>query len=157
MKGYTSIRMNKKHNNRIAVFDIDYIIDRVFTREKRFFLKSEGFSYNSKEWKEQASQIFFIGTDKKLRIPMGSHRYQLFAEKGCKCAMCGIKGKFFALEKMDSDINYHFNLYALNPNGEEVMLTKDHIIPRSLGGKNSIDNYQTLCEICNGKKSNKLI
>ena len=39
-------------------------------------------------------------------------------------------------------------------NGEEVLFTKDHIIPKSKGGKNHISNYQTMCEPCNSEKGN---
>lgn len=31
-------------------------------------------------------------------------------------------------------------------------LTKDHIIPKSRGGKNDVNNYQTLCKKCNTMK-----
>jgi 5-methylcytosine-specific restriction endonuclease McrA len=54
---------------------------------------------------------------------------------------------------LDHD-RYHFNLYGYNERGEEIMLTKDHIIPKSKEGKNDIDNYQTMCCKCNWKKGN---
>ncbi len=37
----------------------------------------------------------------------------------------------------------------------DLILHVDHIIPRSKGGKDELDNYQTLCHICNIGKSNK--
>lgn len=35
-------------------------------------------------------------------------------------------------------------------------MTKDHIIPKSKGGKDELNNYQTMCVICNVKKGNKI-
>ena len=51
---------------------------------------------------------------------------------------------------------YHFNLYAINDSGDEVLMTKDHIIPKSKGGKNHLSNYQPMCCYCNCKKDNSL-
>ena len=49
----------------------------------------------------------------------------------------------------------HFNLYGLEDE-EEVMFTKDHIIPKSKGGRTHISNMQTMCSNCNNAKGNRL-
>ena len=36
--------------------------------------------------------------------------------------------------------------------GEEILFTKDHIIPRAKGGGNDLNNLQTFCALCNQKK-----
>jgi len=41
---------------------------------------------------------------------------------------------------------YHFNLYAIDENGNEVMMTKDHILAKARGGKDKIDNFQSCCK-----------
>lgn len=37
----------------------------------------------------------------------------------------------------------------------EAILQVDHIVPRSLGGGDDMDNLQTLCQLCNAGKSNR--
>ena len=85
-------------------------------------------------------------------VRMDSHRYWLFTNKGCVCVACGVKGKFFAKERVLETENYHFNLYGINKNGEEILFTKDHIVPKSKGGKDRLDNYNTMCSKCNCEK-----
>lgn len=127
--------MNKNYI-RIGTFSIDEVLDNV-----------------GPFWREFAGK----------KVKMGSQRYELFKNKGVTCVKCGLKGEFFALEKQnehffdgkklpDTD-RYHFNLYGYNDKGEEVMLTKDHIVPKSKDGKNALDNYQTMCYYCNHKKA----
>ena len=36
-----------------------------------------------------------------------------------------------------------------------IILHIDHILPRSKGGPDAFENYQTLCNLCNGGKSNR--
>ena len=89
-------------------------------------------------------------------IKGNSQRYQTFFTKGCKCVKCGIEGKFFAKERFPENKVYHLNLYAIDQDGNEVLMTKDHIIPKSKGGSSNISNYQTMCTICNRNKGNHL-
>ncbi len=96
------------------------------------------------------------------KVKMGSQRYELFKNKGVVCVICGLAGEFFYLEKQGESYgdhefsSYHFNLYGYNEKGEEVMLTKDHIFPKSKGGANELENYQTMCTVCNSNKGNNL-
>jgi hypothetical protein len=91
-------------------------------------------------------------------VKMDSLRYQVFATHGVICNSCGIKGSFFALEQtipLSPNQNpniWHFNLYAINDDGEEVLMTKDHIKPKSQKGSNRLVNLQPMCYPCNIKK-----
>lgn len=85
-------------------------------------------------------------------IPMGSHRYANFKFHGITCMCCGIVGQYFRKERHGNNETYHFNLYALDNCGNEVLMTKDHVLAKSTGGPDDIDNYQPLCEQCNKKK-----
>lgn len=98
------------------------------------------------------------------KVKTTSLRYQTF-NQSIECVDCGLKGQFLALERdlYDKGGNegdregegFHLNLYALNNKGEEVLMTKDHIKPKSKGGANHISNMQTMCTNCNGKKGDK--
>jgi len=143
---------------RVATLCIDEVIPFVFTKKVRALLKKAGASYTSVQWISKCKKEFGVvveGKKKTISVAMGSHRYQLFAEKGVTCAECGIAGTYFAIEKdlSGSTNKYHLNLYGVKADGKEVMLTKDHIVPRSKGGKNLMSNYQTLCFDCNNRKS----
>jgi 5-methylcytosine-specific restriction endonuclease McrA len=92
-----------------------------------------------------------------VMVKMSSQRYAVF-KKSLVCVKCGISGVFFAIEKPEKPENakYHLNLYAINKDGKEVLMTKDHIVPKSKGGKNVLTNYQTMCYTCNYEKGNTI-
>lgn len=49
------------------------------------------------------------------------------------------------------------NLYAKNKFGVEVMMTRDHIIPKSLGGLDSVPNLRPACQQCNEARGNEVL
>jgi len=87
-----------------------------------------------------------------------SQRYILFTEQKQECHTCGLKASFWALQKDSNNESkrYHLNLYGVSNEGEVILFTKDHIIPKSLGGKDKADNYQSMCSCCNAEKSNDI-
>jgi hypothetical protein len=89
-------------------------------------------------------------------VKISSQRLVLFKNKGISCVCCGLIGQYFVKEKKKDDISYHLNLYALDSEGNEILMTKDHIIPVSKGGKNHHSNYQVMCTKCNLKKADKI-
>lgn len=101
--------------------------------------------YNKKETKIKI---------RKYKIKTKDDRYLNFIENGFKCAKCGIEGRFVNLE-CNSKLGNHLNVYGIDKENKEVLLTKDHIYPKSKGGLDDIKNYQVLCEKCNINKSDK--
>jgi 5-methylcytosine-specific restriction endonuclease McrA len=55
------------------------------------------------------------------------------------------------------DLVDKYNHKCLCCGRDDVPMSLDHVIPRSLGGADTIDNVQPLCKSCNSKKSNKTI
>lgn len=99
-----------------------------------------------------SGRVPFEIDNSKYFVRMNSQRYFLF-RKQRNCYVCGLYGQVFFLEKLLQDKNPHFNLYS-KENDNYVLMTKDHIIPRSKGGKNNLSNYNTCCSICNFLKDN---
>jgi len=68
--------------------------------------------------------------ESKVRV-MPAMRWQVFQRDQWRCVACG------------------------RSSHDGAILHVDHIIPRSRGGLDALENYQTLCDICNIGKSNK--
>jgi len=112
-------------------------------------------------------------------INLVSKRYLVF-QRSVFCVNCGIEGLYFAKERSAKRIaiqikgtgkhryefrlmngsHWHLNLYALrrrdNGTYKEVLMTKDHIIPKSKNGEDTLSNLQTMCSTCNENKGNKV-
>lgn len=92
-----------------------------------------------------------VNFDNGLTIKPQSHRLVLFRTKGTVCVACDLQATHFVLESAEADVTPHLNLYA-RLDGKEVMFTKDHIFPKSKGGPDKLENYQTMCKPCNSAK-----
>jgi 5-methylcytosine-specific restriction endonuclease McrA len=133
-----SVRLERmkqpKHRIRLAEFPVDEVLPFI-SRESR---KKE-----------------YVVDGKTYEVRMDSSRYFVFRENLC-CSACGLKGVKFCLELSPSDKTPHFNLYAIE-NGHYILMTKDHIRPKSYGGIDIHSNYQTMCAICNNLKGSSNI
>jgi len=80
-------------------------------------------------------------------IPFISIR--VFYNKGCTCVECGIAGTLVALGR-DKGGGLHLDVYT----DDFYPLTVDHILPKSKGGSDDLDNLQPMCCLCNWSKGN---
>lgn len=85
-------------------------------------------------------------------VNVQSVRLRTFALTGLKCACCDLSGQFFAIERNNNQPGYHLNLWAINANNEEILMTHDHKQARALGGDDTTANTETMCGPCNWEK-----
>lgn len=114
---------------------------------------------------KKKSKIKLSINNEEFIIKMNSDRYKVFA-KNNNCYICKLPGSFFLLQrtkypdKFQSENVMHFNLYAedkFNINsGKIILMTVDHVKPKSKGGTNFLENLQTCCVFCNTAKDSKL-
>lgn len=78
-------------------------------------------------------------------------RLQVFASKGTVCVRCGVEGVHL-LSSVNPSGGHHVDLYTAS----FVLMTVDHILPKSRGGASELANYQPMCQHCNGRKGNTL-
>lgn len=135
---------------RKGIYNLHYVLSKV-----RFLDKT------NRRAKVKGVGVFKVlsGRDCKVnfegyKMNMASDRLKLFFNSH-KCVTCGIEGSFIAMERVNNSEGYHFNMYSINNSNEEVLMTKDHIIPKSKGGNDCMNNYQTMCIVCNNEKENK--
>lgn len=123
------LRSKKAELIRLATYKPEEILSLITQKETRKDFKVDGKVYS---------------------VRMNSHRYFTFA-RSLICISCGLVGCKMVLERDSAHEFPHFNLYA-EENDELILMTKDHIHPLASGGENRLENYQTMCSVCNGIK-----
>lgn len=81
------------------------------------------------------------------------HRLSVFLFKGLSCVVCGLTGNKIIhwYDRSVVDVSrggLHIDLFA-----DDTMMTVDHIVPKSLGGKDNLINKQPMCAPCNSEKA----
>ena len=113
---------------------------------------SERYSYEEIAPLINSDERIQLGEDS---VKINSLRLKTFARSNV-CVKCGLKGNVFAKCRHGGEKGsgaWHINLYSEPVKGKGLVLfTKDHILARSEGGKDTIDNMQTMCETCNSAK-----
>lgn len=89
-----------------------------------------------------------------LQTKFANHRrLRVFHTHGTHCAMAGCqKEGVYLIKAKNTDGGFHVDLYTK----DFELMTIDHIIPKSKGGTNTIENLQPMCHTCNTKKADKL-
>ena len=91
----------------------------------------------------------------QIKVGIKYSKYVMVKNKGFSCVSCGITSNIARIERYDNE-DAHINFYNCF-HGIDILLTMDHIIPRSKGGKTNQLNLQPMCEICNNDKGNRLL
>lgn len=75
-----------------------------------------------------------------------------------RCHFCGCQADRWIAEKgrRDKQGSPVLNLFAVGRGGAVVLMTRDHIIPRSLGGVDAVANLRPACGPCNEGRSNEV-
>lgn len=100
---------------------------------------------------EETKRDYEIG-GKIYAVKMNSDRYHVF-KRSNKCFACELEGTKMILDINPGDQRPHFNLYG-EEFGRLVLMTKDHIVPKSKNGRDDIGNYVPMCSLCNNLKGN---
>ena len=111
---------------------------------KNGFRKSHNWKIISRHTMVEIVKEYNDGNIKSVRI------LNLF-KLGFTCVDCKIEGTKW-IRTRDAGGGIHLDLYS----EDDTLMTIDHIIPKSKGGKNHIDNMQTMCKVCNESKGNQI-
>lgn len=147
------IKPSKRHHTsingvtrltRIKTYPIDLIFD--------FIRNNPLIPVKGENLKKDPANFYVDDDGNKCKL----RRARIFFDMGIDCIKCNAKASFFALEEWpDKNGNqFHFELYAIDSSGEEVLMTIDHTIAKSNYGKDHIENYKPMCKCCNEIKSN---
>ena len=105
------------------------------------------------------SKISFSTELGDFPVSVGTKKFELL-RRNRFCVQCKIEGTIWKLQSHQKlgllEQRPHLNLYAVNERAEHILMTQDHIFPRSAGGSDDLHNLQTMCAVCNNKKADNI-
>lgn len=145
-------------NNRKKSLKILYLRKKIQDNNTIEFYRFNRWVNINSPWIDKGSNYKII---EKITVPeafervkdgrIKSKRFSTILQLEDHCVSCQMPVSYAALGR-DAGGNLHWDLYS----EQGVMMTIDHILPRSLGGPDHISNYQTMCRFCNFEKGNKV-
>lgn len=151
-------RSNPKNKEKIKVYESEY-------RKKHPLDKTVVAQYNKQYYEKNKDKIRIVANKWRERNPQkvkdaGRRSYLKFPEKTLakfhkrRARILGGGGSHTPQEWHELCEKYNNKCLCC---GEKKPLTRDHVIPISIGGDNNISNIQPLCKSCNSKKGKKHI
>ena len=122
-----------------------------FLAQIKKFLSSLNIDIRSRQLRKVKQKVTIETDSGDFEMKGTSLRYLCFLES-ISCVTCGLTGNVIFIEKFPGSETPHANFYHRNENGELLLMTKDHIRPKGKGGRDCIDNLQTMCSACNEEK-----
>lgn len=144
----------KEHQEHMNTYQFSYDAIKELTLSKEFLNLKPG---DTLETPQLGAGLFISYSNRPhidshidkdfVEISLTGHRMDTFARSN-KCVCCEIIGTTFKptiAHGEKQEWTAHLNLYT----EEGIMMTMDHILPKSLGGKTKEDNLITCCKQCN--------
>lgn len=95
---------------------------------------------------------------KPVSTPSGKSLFEALKGSSLKCWNCEREGNCWIANKGKNDkvSKPTLDLFARGNDGSYTLMTRDHIIPRSRGGNNDVENLRMACSPCNSARGNDM-
>lgn len=100
--------------------------------------------------KPESSKFLFSGSTSTDIVC--SRTNKVVIRDNLQCKSCN-ESSNYALVLYNVNSNTKMLSFVIMVEGEMVPLTKDHIVPKMLGGRDTLKNLQSLCYTCNQEKA----
>lgn len=115
------------------VFSISEILDEYCARTERLEYNGITFGIRSSDY------LRFIFSENVVKNDF-------------RCAICGTRASHFRIKRDTQSDKFYLHLYGFIKRDnytKYIIFNRDHIIPKALGGSNTLENYQLTCSECN--------